>query len=181
MNNNIYLSILMLLIISCNVNTQSVAKKNITCTGVDIVSIGEKVQILRSNLQGKYKITESIEDSSFSINLGTNDFISIVYYNNTIIEIGIFCQKYKLDDKIFIGMKIDNLKSILPNMEVVTNQHDSYEYIEYRCDKNIIEILVESQKDSDATVGIYDTDSDRTPKFDVNANVTGFIIKSNNL
>lgn len=181
MNKRIYLSILLLIFISCNVNTQSVALKNITCNGIDVVSIGEKVQTLRSNMQGKYIVSEYFEDSSLSINLGSSEFITIVYFKNRINAIGVFCQNYNLDDRIFIGMKIEALQAIIPEIEVVVNHHDSYEYIEYLCDTNIIEILVESEKDNDATVGIYDTDSDRTSKFDVNASVIGFIIKSGNL
>lgn len=176
---NICFSVIIFVLISCEVYTQNVKSKDILCTGIDIVSLGENTQLLRSNLKGKFKITEYYDDSTFLIGIGANDFVSIVYYNNTVTKIGVFSQKYKLDSTIFIGMKIDSLKTVLPNMEVFANQHDSYEYIEFRCGKNIIEILVESQKNSESTVGIYTIDSDRTQKFDINAFVTGFIIRNN--
>lgn len=107
---NICFSVIIFVLISCEVNTQNVKSKDISCTGIDIVSLGENTQLLRSNLKGKFKITEYYDDSTFLIGIGANDFLSIVYYNNTVTKIGVFSQKYKLDSTIFIGMKIDSLK-----------------------------------------------------------------------
>lgn len=179
MKKSIVFPFLLLFLISCRVNTQNSPAKSITCSGIDLVSIGDNVQKLKAKLKIEYELNEFIEDSSFTIELGRNDNINIIHYNNEVITIGVFCNKYKLSENINIGMSIDSLKIFMPNLEISINHHDSYEYIDYQCNNNSIEILLESKNGVETTIGIYEGDSDITQKFIGEAAVTGFIVKRN--
>lgn len=172
-------AILTLCFFSCKGISPSKDYHEINCNGIDIISLGDSIENIKTKLDKKIMVDEYEELGSFYVRIQFEhkNFITIGHYESKVFIIGLFSDKYRLKDNIFIGMGLEELKPFIENFKIKINHHDSIEYVEYSCEKGTIKVLVRSKNDSPNHVGIYTKNRDETDVFHEDAIVYGFIIQ----